>query len=89
MGGRDKWPVTYISFELILTARFYYMAAWDIGRNAGFRLASSDPGVVYVAPAVPDAGFRFVSWTGACTGVGPTCVVQVFGRTQAQANFAK
>ncbi len=39
--------------------------------------------------AVPDPGFRFVSWSGACVGPSATCVVQVFGGLSAQANFSK
>jgi formylglycine-generating enzyme len=39
--------------------------------------------------AVAEPGFRFVNWTGACTGPSATCIVQVFGKLQAQANFTK
>lgn len=40
--------------------------------------------------AVPEAGFRFSSWTGAaCAGSGATCNLTINAATQVQANFVK
>ncbi|HQU85445.1 MAG TPA: hypothetical protein PKY59_20050 [Pyrinomonadaceae bacterium] len=39
--------------------------------------------------ATPEAGFRFVNWSGGCTGTAATCSVTVNNITSVQANFAK
>ena len=39
--------------------------------------------------ATPDVGFKFVNWTGACTGTLPTCVVTGGANLSVQANFTK
>ena len=39
--------------------------------------------------AVPDPGFQFASWTGACTANGNTCTLAVGANTSIQANFIK
>ncbi|HEY0426786.1 MAG TPA: hypothetical protein VGC76_03165 [Pyrinomonadaceae bacterium] len=40
--------------------------------------------------AVPDAGFRFVNWTGGvCSVTSPTCTVAINNTATIQANFAK
>ena len=39
--------------------------------------------------ATPDVGFKFVNWTGACTGTLPTCVVTGGSNLSVQANFTK
>ncbi|MBS1795384.1 MAG: hypothetical protein JSS81_16120 [Acidobacteria bacterium] len=37
----------------------------------------------------PDPGFRFVNWSGACSGTATTCSVTVNATSSVQANFAK
>lgn len=39
--------------------------------------------------ATPEAGFRFVNWTGACSGTATTCTIPINNVTSVQANFAK
>ncbi len=51
--------------------------------------ASVVAGTGVTLTATPDAGFRFVNWTGACTGSLPNCTVTVSSSGTAQANFAK
>ena len=58
----------------------------DCGRTCS---ASVLPGSVITLTATADAGFRFVNWTGACTGAAPICGLSVTGKVQAQANFTK
>lgn len=52
-------------------------------------IAALPEGTVVTLTAAPETGLRFVNWSGACTGTTPTCVVQVFGRTQVQANVTR
>ena len=37
--------------------------------------------------AVPDAGYRFASWDGACTGQGAVCTTTVIGTATTKASF--
>ncbi len=46
-------------------------------------------GTLVTLTAAAEPGFRFVNWSGACTGPSATCIVQVFGKLQAQANFTR
>jgi hypothetical protein len=46
-------------------------------------------GTAVTLTATPEAGFRFVNWSGACTGTATSCTVVVSGPATAQANFAK
>ncbi len=46
-------------------------------------------GTMITLTVVPDAGLKFVSWTGACAGVSRTCAVKVTGKVSAQANLSK
>ena len=46
-------------------------------------------GTAATLTAVPDAGFKFSSWTGACAGSGVTCNLTINSATSAQANFVK
>jgi hypothetical protein len=39
--------------------------------------------------AVPPAGKTFVSWSGACSGTNPVCVVAVNANLSAKAAFSK
>jgi uncharacterized repeat protein (TIGR02543 family) len=39
--------------------------------------------------AVPPAGKTFVSWSGACSGTDPVCVVTVNANLSAKAAFSK
>ena len=39
--------------------------------------------------ATPDAGFRFVNWSGACSGTARTCTIAINSSISVQANFAK
>ena len=51
--------------------------------------ATVAPGTVLSLSAAPEAGFRFVNWTGACTGNSPICILNVNATAQVQANFVK
>ena len=46
-------------------------------------------GSVVKLTATPDVGFKFVSWTGACTGATATCTFTLNSSVTAQANFTK
>lgn len=48
-----------------------------------------DANTVVTLSVTADPGFRFVSWSGACSGTAPTCSVTANGRTAVQANFTK
>ena len=46
-------------------------------------------GTVVVLTATPPVGKSFASWSGACIGTAPTCMVTMSGNATAQANFNK
>ncbi len=46
-------------------------------------------GTAVTLTATPEPGFRFVNWSGACTGTAATCTVTVNASATAQANFTK
>jgi hypothetical protein len=48
-----------------------------------------DNGATVSVIAVPAAGFAFSSWTGACSGTAPSCVLSVGAETAATATFVK
>ena len=58
----------------------------DCGKTCSLRTVQ---GTVFNLTAVPEPGFRFVNWTGGCTGTALTCTVTVTGNTAVQANFTK
>lgn len=51
--------------------------------------ASVIQGSTYTLSVTPDPGFRFVNWSGACTGSTLTCQVTVNSNLSVQANFTK
>ena len=58
--------------------------------NCGKVCSTSVPaGTAVALTATPEPGFRFVNWSGACTGTAASCVVTVNGSVTAQANFTK
>lgn len=60
------------------------------GINCGKTCAATvAAGTSVTLTAAPDAGFRFVNWTGACTGANATCTVAVNATATATANFVK
>lgn len=61
-------------------------AAIDCGKTCSAKIAQ---GTQVTLNATPAAGFRFVNWSGACSGTSQTCNVRVTKDTQVQANFAK
>jgi hypothetical protein len=61
-------------------------ASIDCGKTCSARVAQ---GTVFTLSATPEAGFRFVNWTGACSGTAPTCNVTVNNNASVQANFTK
>lgn len=62
----------------------------NLGISCG-RICSANvtSGTAASVTAVPDAGFRFSSWTGICAGSGATCTRAINATTQVQANFVK
>lgn len=58
----------------------------DCGRNCKATVAS---GAAATFTAVPEAGFRFINWSGACSGTTQTCTLAITRDTTVQANFAK
>ncbi len=46
-------------------------------------------GTIITLTVTPDTGFKFVNWTGACSGVSPNCTVKITGKVSAQANLTK
>jgi hypothetical protein len=48
-----------------------------------------DDGTELGVVAVPQAGWQFKSWSGACSGTVPTCTVTVSGATTATATFVQ
>jgi hypothetical protein len=58
----------------------------DCGRVCA---ASFPLGTAVTLTATPESGFRFVNWSGACTGTAATCTVTVNASGTAQANFTK
>jgi hypothetical protein len=57
--------------------------------SGGSCSASLRDGTAVTLTAVPSAGFRFINWTGGCTGTAPTCSIAIRNNTQVQANFGK
>jgi hypothetical protein len=51
--------------------------------------ASVAAGTAVTLTAIPEDGFRFVNWSGACVSNAATCTVTVNGNTTAQASFTK
>ena len=58
----------------------------NCGKVCSATLAS---GTVVTLNATPEPGFRFVNWTGACTGAATSCTVTLKSSATAQANFSK
>ncbi len=60
------------------------------GINCGSTCTATVPaGTTFTLTAAPEAGFRFVNWSGACSGSALTCQVTVSSSVTAQANFSK
>jgi hypothetical protein len=49
--------------------------------------AKFQQGTVVTLTATPGAGANFTGWSGACSGLAPTCSVTIAGDTKVQANF--
>jgi Divergent InlB B-repeat domain len=61
-------------------------AGINCGKTCSSKVA---PGTNATFTATPDSGFRFVNWSGACSGTSRTCVITINNSTSVQANFAK
>ncbi|MFT3743298.1 MAG: hypothetical protein QM785_03285 [Pyrinomonadaceae bacterium] len=62
----------------------------SFGINCGRICSATVPrGSAGTFTAVPEAGFRFSSWSGPCAGSGATCNLTINAATQVQANFVK
>ena len=55
--------------------------------DSGCTSLSLDNGASVSVIAVPAAGFAFSSWSGACSGTAPSCVLSVGAETTATATF--
>ncbi len=58
----------------------------DCGRNCKATITSKN---AITFTAVPESGFRFLNWTGACSGTALTCTISINKDTTVQANFVK
>jgi uncharacterized repeat protein (TIGR02543 family) len=61
-------------------------AGIDCGKTCSSKVAS---GTTATFTAVPEAGFRFVNWSGACSGSATTCTITINNSVSVQANFTK
>ena len=61
-------------------------AGINCGRTCSSKIA---PVASATFTATPDAGFRFVNWSGACSGTARTCTIAINSNISVQANFAK
>ncbi len=62
------------------------VAGIDCGKTCTGKAAS---GTRATFTATPDAGFRFLNWSGACSGTAATCTLTIGGNVSVQANFTK
>ena len=51
--------------------------------------ANFPPGTQVTLTENPAAGYNFTSWSGACTGTGPTCILTLSANAQVTANFSQ
>lgn len=58
----------------------------DCGKNCK---ATITPTKSITFTAVPETGFRFLNWTGACSGTALTCTISINKDVTVQANFVK
>lgn len=58
----------------------------NCGKTCSAKFAA---GTSVTLTAAPEPGFRFVNWSGACSGNQPTCTLTVNGAVTAQANVTK
>lgn len=58
----------------------------DCGRNCKATITATKS---ITFTAVPETGFRFLNWTGACSGTALTCTISINKDTTVQANFVK
>jgi hypothetical protein len=49
--------------------------------------AKFQQGTAVTLTATPAAGVNFTGWSGACSGLAPTCTVTINSDTKVQANF--
>ena len=61
-------------------------AGINCGRTCSSKIA---PVASATFTATPDAGFRFINWSGACSGTARTCTIAINSNVSVQANFAK
>lgn len=85
-GGGTTAPVLSVKLAggkgLVVSAP----AGINCGKTCSTAVAA---GTTLTLTATPEPGFRFVNWTGACTGSQTTCSVAVNRSATAQANFTK
>jgi uncharacterized repeat protein (TIGR02543 family) len=82
--------------SLVLSAKTSGGAGLVVSTPAGLNCGSGGnacnvtvlPGSLYSISATPAAGYRFVGWSGGCSGTG-LCNVIVNASTTVQANFTK
>lgn len=61
-------------------------AGIDCGKTCSANVAQ---GTVVNFTASPEPGFRFVNWSGACSGTSPSCTITIGKAASVQANFTK
>jgi uncharacterized repeat protein (TIGR02543 family) len=100
--GNQPTCTLSVNDQLNVTATFKQQFTLSVSRGSG-TVTSTQPGIdcgktcsgkfaqgtTLTLNAAPAAGQRFTGWTGACSGIAPTCNVTITKDTQVQANFAK
>jgi len=93
------WLENLPQFPVMLTMQGSGTLGATAGTTAGGRTALPcetgcsaiplDGGTRLDIAAVPQAGWTFKSWSGACSGTAPTCTLTVSAATAAEATFVK
>jgi len=96
---RDSlWLEHFPQFPVTLTTEGSGTLSATAGTTGGRTALQCDTGCARVpvddgtqlgVTAVPQAGWQFKSWSGACSGTVPTCTVTVAAETTATATFVK
>jgi hypothetical protein len=93
-GGAESHNLTVSSSAVTVTGTFktQYLLTAIASPSAGGTISPPtgyyDAGSALTPTALPNSGFDFEFWTGACTGSNPSCLVILSAPTTLTANFA-